>query len=378
MIDKTMKKNGLLICLLLCVAVCLSDCKKKKSTSEDEEEAEAAFDKGAMLANYADALIVPNYQAAKSALDSLDAAYTSFVQSKSVADLQSVRQKLQVMYVRFQHISTSEFGQAETELIRANFNTYPADTAQINANIASGVYNLDIAANIDAKGLPAMDFLLYGKNTSDAGVAALFAGSANRVTYVTNCLNDMKTKLNAVVASWTNGYRTTFVNSQGSQIGSSLGLLVNQLNFEVDLLKNAKVGIPLGKKSMGVIYPEKTEAYYANGYSVQLAKECLQNIENVYLGRSRAGNDGKGLDDYLDALKSQHGSGTLNNAIKAQFGVAKAKLALVQEPMSASIVNNAATVDAAYVEMVKLLVLLKTDMPSALGIVITYQDGDGD
>lgn len=373
-----MKKNGLLICLLLCLAVSLSDCKKKKTTSDDEEEAEAAFDKGAMLANYADALIVPNYQSAKSALDSLDAAYASFAQSKSVADLQTVRQKLLVFYVKFQHISTSEFGQAETELLRANFNTYPADTTQINTNITSGTYNFDIAANIDAKGLPAMDFLLYGKNTTDAGITALFASTPNRITYVTNCLNEMKTKLNAIVSAWTNGYRTTFVNSQGSQIGSSLGLLVNQLNFEVDLLKNGKVGIPLGKKSMGVIYPEKTEAYYANGYSVQLAKECLLNIENVYLGRSRAGNDGKGLDDYLDALKAQHGSGTLNNAIKAQFSIAKAKLNLVQEPMSASIVNNAASVDAAYVEMVKLLVLLKTDMPSALGIVITYQDGDGD
>jgi hypothetical protein len=28
--------------------------------------------------------------------------------------------------------------------------------------------------------------------------------------------------------------------------------------------------------------------------------------------------------------------------------------------------------------LVKLLVLLKTDMPSSLGVVITYQDGDGD
>jgi predicted lipoprotein len=373
-----MKKKGLLICLLLCVAVSLSDCKKKKNTPGDEDDSETAFDKGAMLANYADALIIPNYQSAKIALDSLDVAYAAFAQSKSVADLQIVRQKLQVMYVRFQHISTSEFGQAETELLRANFNTYPADTAQINANIASGTYNLDIAANIDAKGLPAMDFLFYGKQATDAGIAAWFAASPNRIAYVTACLSEMKTKLNAVLSAWTNGYRTSFVNSQGSQIGSSLGLLVNQLNFEVDLLKNGKVGIPLGKKSMGVIYPEKTEAYYANGYSVQLAKECLQNIENVYLGRSRAGSDGKGLDDYLDALKIQHTSGTLNNAIKTQFGVVKAKLNLVQEPMSASIVNHAAEVDAAYVEMVKLLVLLKTDMPSALGIVITYQDGDGD
>lgn len=371
-----MKKNALLICMLL-VAISLTDCKKKKSTQE-EEDAEAAFDKGAMLSNYADALILPNYQSAKTSLDSLAAAYIAFVQTKTETDLQVVRQKLDVFYAKFQHISTSEFGPAETELIRANFNTYPADTTQINTNITSGVYNFDIAANIDAKGLPALDFLLYGSNRTDAQIVALFASTPNRITYVTNCLNEMQTKLNTIVTGWTNGYRSTFVNSKGSQIGSSLGLLVNQLNFEVDLLKNGKVGIPLGKKSMGVIYPDKTEAYYAKNYSVKLAKECLQNIENVYLGRSRTGNDGPGLDDYLDALKIQHSSGTLNNAIKTQFGIAKAKLNLVQEPLAVAIVNDPATVDVAYVEMVKLLVLLKTDMPSALGIVITYQDGDGD
>ncbi len=370
-------KNTVLLLCALCIAISLTDCKKKKSPGE-EAQADAAFDKSAMLTNYADALIIPNYQSAKTALDSLATTYTTFVQTKTEANLLVVRQKLNVAYIKLQHISTSEYGPAETEVIRANFNTYPTDTTQINTNIASGVYDFAIAANIDAKGFPAIDYLVYGKNNSDAQIVSLFNGSANRVKYVGDCLNEMQTKLNTVLNTWNNSYRSTFINSKGSEIGSSLGLLVNQLNFEVDLLKNGKIGIPLGKKSMGVTYPEKTEAYYANTYSVRLAKECLQNIEDVYSGHSIQGTNGLGLDDYLDALKIQHTSGTLNDAIKNQFSIAKTKLALVSEPMSLTIVNNPATVDAAYIEIVKLLVLLKTDMPSALGIVITYQDGDGD
>ena len=77
-------------------------------------------------------------------------------------------------------------------------------------------------------------------------------------------------------------------------------------------------------------------------------------------------------------MKAEHISGSLNNAIKTQFGIAKAKLALVNEPLSDAVINNAAAVDAAYLEIQKLLVLLKTDMPSVMGIIITYQDGDGD
>ena len=205
----------------------------------------------------------------------------------------------------------------------------------------------------------------------------LFTNSINRVNYVSNCLADMQSKATNIINGWAS-YQSTFNNSTGSEIGSSLGVLVNNLDFQIDLMKNAKVGIPLGKKSLGVKLPEKCEAVYTNSISVSLIQECLNTIESTYLGRSLNGSDGLGLDDYLDALGAQHTSGSLNNAIKNQFTIAKSKLALVNEPLSNSVVNDEPTVDAAYVEMVKLLVLLKTDMPSALGIVITYQDGDGD
>lgn len=356
--------------------VLFAGCRQKKKG--EEAEPEVAFDKGAMLSNYADNLILPNFQSAKTAMDDFAASYTAFTQNKTVLNLLDLRSKFVLAYVKYQHISAFEFGPSESEIIRANFNTYPLDTTQLNANISSGTYDLAAANNIDAKGLPAADFLLFGYNTSDTAIVSRFANSANRVTYLSDCISDMQTKLNSVISTWNNSYKSTFVSSTGTSIGSSLGLLVNQLNFEIDLLKNGKIGIPLGKKSAGTQLPEKCEAYYKNTISVQLAKECLLNIEDIYLGRSVAGSDGSGLDDYLDALKAQHNSGTLNQAIKDQFATAKTKLALVNEPLSVSVMSDAATVDAAYIEIQKLLVLLKTDMSSAMSIVITYQDSDGD
>jgi predicted lipoprotein len=77
-------------------------------------------------------------------------------------------------------------------------------------------------------------------------------------------------------------------------------------------------------------------------------------------------------------LGTSYNGGTLNQAIKDQFTLAKNKLALIPDPLSTQMTSNAPAVDAAYMELVKLLVLLKTDMTSALGVVITYQDGDGD
>jgi uncharacterized protein len=370
-----MNKLGLIF-LLISLTFTVVECKKKKQTQEDE--AEASFDKSGMLSNYSSNIIIPNIQIAKNSLDSFSVAYANFVSNKTVQTLTTVRQTFIDAYKDYQKMELFGFGPAENEIVYANFNTFPTDTPQILSNITNGSYNLAIVSNLDAKGFPAIDYLLNSTGYTDLELVNLFVNSANRVNYVSDCISDMQSKSTNILNGWNNGYQSTFNSTTGSEIGSSLGLLINSLNFQVDLLKNAKVGIPLGKKSLGVKFPDKCEGYYTNTISVNLMQRCLDNIENVYLGRTLNGTDGLGLDDYLDALGAQHNTGSLNNAIKTQFTLTKAKLALVNEPLSNSILNDEATVDAAYLEMVKLLVLLKTDMPSALGIVITYQDGDGD
>jgi len=369
-------KKIVLVFFLLSIAFTVTECKKKKQT--DEDEAETAFDKSGMLSNYSSNVIIPNIQVAKNSIDSFSVAYSNFTTNKTISTLVVARQKFIQVYRDYQKMELFGFGPAENEIVYANFNTFPTDTPQILSNISNGSYNLAIVSNLDAKGLPAIDYLLNSTGYSDAQLVSLFVNSPNRVNYISDCIADMQLKANTIINGWNGGYQSTFNESKGSEIGSSLGLLINNLNFQVDLMKNAKVGIPLGKKSLGTKLPEKCEAYYTNTISVSLIQGCLNNLENVYLGRSLNGTDGLGLDDYLEALGTQHTSGSLNNAIKSQFAITKSKLALVNEPLSNSVLNDEATVDAAYLEMVKLLVLLKTDMPSALGIVITYQDGDGD
>lgn len=353
-----------------------TNCRNKKDKDPVEDPAEV-FDKQGMLTNYADALIIPSYTNFKTSFDSLVNVYNAFKTSGTLSDLQIVRQKFLVAYLRYQRCDLFEFGPAEAQVIRSNFNIFPTDTVQINANIIAGSYNLALAANLDAKGFPALEFLFFGNGASESSIQTLFSNT-NRKQYVTDLLAEMQTKTDNVVSAWNTSYRNTFINSLGTDIGSSIGYLVNQLNFELDLLKNAKIGIPLGKKSLNVAVPTACEAYYTNTLSIAYAKETLYLIESAYLGRGLNGSNGKGFDDYLIHLDAKYNGGSLNDAINSQFAVAKTKLAAVPEPLSTQVTSNAATVDAAYVELVKLLVLLKTDMPSSLGVVITYQDGDGD
>jgi uncharacterized protein len=357
-------------------ALLINGCNKKKKETEDPNDPSATFDKKAMLVNIADNVILPSYNSFKNSLDSLVIAYNNFKASNSPSDFQIVKQKFATVYLKYQRCDLYEFGPAETVSLRNNSNIFPADTAKITSNIDTGSYDFNTISNIPAKGLPALDFLFYGKNTSEAGIIQRFADN-NRKQYVTDILNEMSGKINSIISNWST-YHDTFTNSLGTDVGSSIGFLVNQLNFQLDYLKNAKVGIPLGKKSLGIMYPEKCEAYYSTAYSLQFAIETLTQIENIYLGRGAAGTDGKGFDDYIEHLNLQSNGGSLNTAIKNQFGIAKNKLSALSSPLSGQFAGNTTAVDAAYMELVKLLVLLKTDMPSGLGVVITYQDGDGD
>ncbi len=371
-------KIRLRILFVTAISLCLiaASCKKKKKKEEAEDPADT-FDKSGMLNNYADNVILPSYTTFSVSLDSLNNAYNTFKASNSLSDFQFLKHKFISAYFKFQACDLFEFGPAESATFRFGCNVFPADTGQIRININAGTYNLNAVSNIAAIGFPALEYLFYGSAPSETAIVQTFTNT-NRKQYTTDLLNDMRSRLAGIISSWNGSYKNTFITSLSSDLGSSIGYLVNQLNYELDHLKNDELGIPLGKRSLGVAYPNKTEAYYSQIYSVQLAVTTLNQIENVYLGRRPSGNDDKGFDDYLEHLGTSYNGGTLNQAIKDQIGAARTKLAAIPNPLSAQMTNNTAPVEAAYQELVKLLVLMKTDMTSALGVIITYQDGDGD
>jgi uncharacterized protein len=354
--------------------VSLTSCIKKpseKSFAEDD-----SFNKQEMLTNISDQVIIPAYNDFKDKLTQLSSNFNSFKTSGSSADFTLVKNSFRNAYTSYQYISTFEFGPAENVAVRSHFNVFPTDTIQIKSNFLNGGYNLSTLTNLDAKGFPALDFLFYSPRKTENEIINSF-NDIRLKNYVDDLLKDMSTRITSVINGWNEGYRNSFTKSLGTDVGSSLGFLINQINYDFEIIKNAKIGIPLGKKSMGALLPEHVEAFYC-GESLFFIKEHLDAIENIYLGRSLTGADGKGFDDYLEHLNIQHNGTTLNSAIKNQFENVRSKLKILQNPFSTQIATNGSQVEAAYTEILKLLVLLKTDLPSNLGVVITYQDGDGD
>ncbi len=328
------------------------------------------FDRKAMLTNWADNIIIPAFENFNQEVSTLSAKVDAYVANDGTVDLNAVRQQFQTTYIAFQSVKPFEMGPSEDVSFRASMNTYPADTVKIANNIGSKNYNLQAASQLDARGFPAMDYLLFGNNTN-------IETSADAKAYLSALMQDIQTLTSSVNQNW-KAHRNDFINASGTDIGSSLGQVVNAINKDYEIIKNAKIGFPAGKKTLGKPFPHTCEAYYG-GFSLELAEANIQAIYNLYRGTYfNETQKGLSLSDYLIALDANHNDTALDVAIDEQFRSAIATLAEVPNPFSASVVNEVSKVDAAYLEIQRNVVLLKTDMPSAMGVLITYQDNDGD
>lgn len=367
-----MKKIIYLALVAASAFILIQSCKKADGTTPDTG---TSFNRAAMLTNMSTNIIIPAYAAYQTSTVSLDAAVTAFNASPTSANLVALQNAFVAAYQLWQPASTFDFGPAMTAALRVNTNTYPADVAQINANVTAGTYNPLLLANLSAKGFPALDYLLFGTGVDNTAILTLFttdSQAASRKTYLAALSAELKTNATTILSAWNGTYKTTFLAATGTDASSSTGQLVNQLVYDYEIIKNYEIGIPAGTQSMGTTYPAKVQAYYSK-ISLQLTVLHVQAIQNLYLGAT-----GSGLDDYLVFANAKYSGGSLNDAIKAQFIVAIAKLQTLTNPLSTNIINNPTAVTAAYTELQKLTVLLKTDMTSSLGIAITYGDNDGD
>ena len=352
----------------------LAACNNSDSDSEPN-----TGDREAMLRNIGQNVILPNYQAFSQKAQNLKQATQAFRDQVNKENLEAVRSDFKATYKAWQRVKPYNFGPAQQAALRLNLNTFPVDTQAVEQRVSES--NLEWGPyDNDTKGLPTLDYLLYQPQNPDKAIA-LYKGSEGRkrLSYLKAVVANVASKAQKVYQRWKpagGDHLSTFQNATGNDKGSSLGLIVNQLNFDFETIKDEKLGIPAGKKSMGNTFPKKVEAYYS-GMSIPLMKANLQAIENLFLGRHGEAN-GPGLDDRLDATNAERDGQALSEVITSQFNKIDQTINNIPRPLPAAIKQDHPKIDEAFTAIKRQVVFLKTDMPAALGVRITYQDNDGD
>ena len=340
------------------------------SSCEDHDEDDVNFDRQSMLTSYADELIVPGYEVYVSKLTDLQEAWVAFESGPESATLATLQKALVSAWAHWQSVAFWNFGPAVDIALLSRTNTYPSDTALIQNWLAAGSWDLELASSLDGRGFPALDYLLWSRS-SDAVIAQ--SADSDWMALASDLISGLKSDAVAVRDEWNNSYRNVFVQADGTDVGSSAGLIVNAGNQYLEVqLRDGKIGIPLGVRSLGIPLPEKSEAFYS-GESIELALAGLDGFREWFDG---AGSD---LLDYIDATGATFDGTPLRQEISSRIESSRGLMTALQgESLPNLIENQPEDLDELYQNLQSLVIISKVDVPSALGILITYQDNDGD
>ncbi|NLR92279.1 imelysin family protein [Flammeovirga agarivorans] len=342
------------------------------SCDEDTNDVSVDFSQTDMLSNYADNLIVPAFKNYSTSTASLYTATESFTSAPDADKLSGLKENLIEVYENWAKVNAYQYGYAVDINLQTNTNSFPTQRDDIDAKIEAGDFNIESISSYNIKGLPAVDYLL--NSDTDEAILLEFTEDENRGTYLLTVVKQLNDNAVATYDAWDNGYAAEFASNEGNDPSSSLSYIVNEYNKAYERCKNQRVGYALGKNSIsGNSSPMSVESYY-NQETLNLLKINVASLQEIFNGK-----DGLGLADYLDAYyKAGSIEEDLASKINAQFELIKDKLDECSDPFSDHIEAKDATVESLYDEMQKLVVMIKSEMSSALSVKITYQDSDGD
>ncbi len=359
---------GLLFALLFAFANCGKDSGPKQPD----------FDRAAMLENYADQLIQPAYQQLQQEVEKLDVAWDSFSSNPELAPLLDLQAQWLATALAWESANAYNFGPAGAQgllkTLTDEIGLFPVSQQKVENFIASGDFSLN-SSDRDSRGIYSIEYLIFGTTGNPQDVLSAFQNT-NRRLYFDAIINHLHQRTSGVVSDW-QGYRSNFIQNDGTDVGSSVSQLYNEFVRSFESIKNFKVALPAGKRAgQTQAEPQLVEAYYS-GKSLQLLQAHIDAIERIYYGTSASGTDGPGFHEYLQKVE---GGPALISATEAQWQAIKTALNQVPEdqPFSILIQNEDPSIDTLLTALQKHTRYFKSDMSSLLGIAITFSSSDGD
>ena len=339
----------------------LAFCKKKDEADTD------TFQRGPLLQNVADNYITPGYAAMQASLQALSDSWQTFLTNNDQASLDAVKNNCITADLVFQRIKMLECGPSMNLLFTESLGTFPTDTIKIESHITSGSYDLTVMDNFDSEGFDALDYLLFGNNA-----LTNLQNSASRKNYTSAVIGRMLQLSNTLVTQWAS-YKSTFVAGTGNSSTDPFALFVNNYCKDYDYAKATKIAIPFGKTTLGIKKLPYLEMRRSKT-GTQLLQANMSALRDLFNGNSWTGASGTGFDDYLVAVEQSDLSSTINSRLATLASTPAGWTDNLENMM----VSQSSVIEDYYNYMSSTTVYMKTDMTSAFGVVITYQDNDGD
>lgn len=373
-----MKKIFLGFILLVFIVACSSS-----STDDGPSGKTDNFDRGALLINLADNIVIPAFEDLQTKLSALDIARGNFTSDLSQTNLDAFSNAWLDAYKTWQYVEMFNIGKAEERGgnefgFVSFFNIHPLTVSDVQNGAANGNYDLDTANFHDAQGFPALDFLIHGVADSDADAIDKFTSNSSKdgyAKYLLDVINQMSTLNNSILSDWKGNYRSSFISGTGNTVTSSLNKIVNDYIFYYEkLLRAKKIGTPAGNFSNAPL-PETVEAFYKKDVSRDLALTGINAAQDFFNGKAYNGSLlGESFKTYLEFLDRSD----LATLINSKFDDARQKIQVLDDNFVTQINTDNTKMTEAYDALQLVVVNLKIDMIQAFGVVVDFVDADGD
>lgn len=270
-------------------------------------------------------------------------------------------------------IHNIDYGSGDWTLRTAPVDSAALFTAIKNITGAGTAYVEGLPVTL--RGIPVIEWLLFAGG--DAAVLERLTTSPLAPEY-REYLNAVTAALHNVSSvpadQWNPGnanYLKTFSENYGNDIGSSLGMLVNDMVSLSEVIKNEKISRPLG------ITPDRVEARPSE-QSLALILENVNGLESAFTADAD-GRTGKGIDELLRSIDAKVGDDQdLVDAVMTQFGRIRASIGAINSPLHIAVTTERDKVNDLLNQIQTLIKLLKADVMVELGVMLTNFEGDGD
>ncbi len=362
---------GIFSCLMFFIISCKDEPKQK--TQE--------FDRKSMLENIGSNVIIPTYDTLKQTTELLNIAIKSFKDSPSSASLIKAQNAWKAAAYRWAMAEMVKFGPAENIFLEENINYWPISSAAIESEISGKTeFSSDYITTIGVtkKGFSALEYLLFSKQGNEVVLKQYIDNNA-RKNYLMALSENVSGLASKTYQAWLptgSNYVGSFISASGTDVNSSTGFMINSMIMKLEDLINKKIGRPAGLSVASIVDPSKVEASYSD-YSNALMLANIKSLTSIFTGTNGSSN-GVGFDDYFNFIKADYNGTPLASTVTYRMKSFEKAIMAIPNPYASSLGTSTQPAKDAWTAGKSLLVLMKVDVPSQLGVTITFTDNDGD
>ena len=376
-----MKKSYYLLPIFILSLLSLAVSCSSEELPENDDIQE--FDRGSVMENYANNIIIPRYNDFKLELDKLKIEVLEFTQNPSTETHTSLSNQWLEAYKAWQYVEMFNIGKAEEIMYSNTMNTYPVNQERTIDNINSEKIDLSDPNDWACQGFPGLDFLIHGVAENLENILNLYNSDTKYGDYLIVVISNMSTNTNNVVDDWSS-YKSEFISSTNNTATSAFNMLTNDFVYYFEKgLRTNKIGIPAGVFSNNPL-DTKIEAYFASknsfkDVSKELITEALEAVKLMFTGTSKTGSVGPSYKSYLDYIKNINNNGVdIGSEVMSKINTSNDRINDLDKNFINQINNDNTKMLATFDALQKIVVNLKTDMLSLFNIAVDYQDADGD